>query len=403
MADELKDQLTQLADNVKTIKEKATEVDSLKKDILSAKEDFDNFKKKAEEEAEKIKADREALTKVIAERKQLATITAEGKKESFADMLMKGIQEDEAGWNKFVRGEKKSFGMQLKAVADMTFAGQFGSASQSVANVRPGIIANPDRRLHVRELVPQGTMNGSAFYYVKENGAGEGSIATVAEGATKPQIDIDLIEATAIAEYIAGWLRISRKMLADVAGMTAFLQSRLLEKLLLVEDEQLLNGNGTSPNLSGITDTGNFTAASGAATVDVEQLVQAISQLEEAGRNATGIVLRPSDFWGLALNKAAGSGEYDLPNLVTMDTTGILRIAGVPVSRTTAMAEDKFIVGDFQQGAMLLVREAPAVEFFYEDGTNVRENKVTVRVEERIAFPIFGSDYFVYGDFGNVA
>jgi hypothetical protein len=52
---------------------------------------------------------------------------------------------------------------------------------------------------------------------------------------------------------------------------------------------------------------------------------------------------------------------------------------------------------------LLLVREAPAVEFFYEDGTNVRENKVTVRVEERVAFPIFGSTYFVYGDFGNVA
>jgi HK97 family phage major capsid protein len=71
---------------------------------------------------------------------------------------------------------------------------------------------------------------------------------------------------------------------------------------------------------------------------------------------------------------------------------------GVPVYESTAMTAGKFIVGDFSLGALLLMREPPVVEFFEQDGTSVRENKVTVRVEERIAFPIFGSDYFIYGD-----
>ena len=74
-----------------------------------------------------------------------------------------------------------------------------------------------------------------------------------------------------------------------------------------------------------------------------------------------------------------------------------------PVSRTMAIAVDKFIVGDFEQGALRLIREAPSVEFFREDGTNVRENKITVRVKETVAFPIFGDNYFIYGDLGNVA
>jgi hypothetical protein len=42
------------------------------------------------------------------------------------------------------------------------------------------------------------------------------------------------------------------------------------------------------------------------------------------------------------------------------------------------------------------------VQFFYEDGTNAQQNKVTVRVEERIALPVYGNDYFILGDFGNV-
>jgi len=114
-------------------------------------------------------------------------------------------------------------------------------------------------------------------------------------------------------------------------------------------------------------------------------------------------LLSPSDYYQILLNKAAGgAGTYDLPTALATIQNGQLYIAGIPVFRSTAMAADKFIVGDWVMGANLLTREAPRVEFFYEDGINVRENKVTVRVEERIAFPIYGDNYFIYGDFGNL-
>lgn len=326
---------------------------------------------------------------------------------SFGELLTEGFTENQDGYQKFVRKETKSFSFQLKTVADMGFAGNFGTASQSVSNVRGGIIENPKRRVHVRDLVPQGTMDGSTFYYVKENGDGEGSIAPTAENATKPQIDLDLIEASANAEYIAGWLRISKKMLADVKGMTTFLQSRLMEKLLRAEDVQLLQGNGNTPNISGITDAGNFTNANNPAPLDaadVEDLINAISQLEdEEERYADGILVRPAAVYSMIQNKASGSGEYDLPSVVTVGVDGTLRILGIPVYGSTAMIADKYIVGDWSMGAMLLTREPAVIEFFYEDGTNVRENKVTVRVEERVAFPIFGDNYFIYGDFGNAS
>ena len=52
-------------------------------------------------------------------------------------------------------------------------------------------------------------------------------------------------------------------------------------------------------------------------------------------------------------------------------------------------------------GAQIFQREAPRIEFFYEDRDNVPRNLVTVRVEGRLAFPVYGSDYFIYGDLGN--
>jgi len=37
------------------------------------------------------------------------------------------------------------------------------------------------------------------------------------------------------------------------------------------------------------------------------------------------------------------------------------------------------------------------LEFFAEDSTNVRTNQITVRIEETIALPVYGSDYFIRG------
>jgi len=365
------------------LKSKLDEIETLKGEIKVLKDAADK--------------NQEALDGLIAA-KNAKSATPDVK--TFNSMLMDGIKENEDKIRTLKKGQSVSF--EMKAVADMTFANNFSTADNSVTTVRPGIIELPKRKLHIRQLLQGGTMGGSNFAYVKEV-AGEESLETVAEGAAKNQFDLDFQEAEVKAEYIAGYIRMSKKMLDDVTGMTTFLQSRLMEKLLRVEDDQILNGDGTSPNLSGITDTGNFTAASG-GTIDVEQLVYAISQLENLDREANGILLNPSDYWRIALTKGATSGDYSLPSgIVTVGEGGILRIGGVPVYRSTAVTVDKFIVGDWVMGANLLTREAPRVEFFYEDGNNVTKNQVTVRVEERVAMPIYGNDYFIYGDFGNVS
>ena len=324
--------------------------------------------------------------------------TATASTKSFAELLSQNINEKASEITTLKKGQSTSFEMK-----DMSFATSFSTAGTSVAFARPGIIELPKRKLHIRQLLTGGNMGAkSTFDYVKEV-AGSGSIAPVAEATLKPQIELALQEVSVKAEWIAGWLRISRNMLDDVTGMTTFLQSRLPELLLRAEDNQLLNGTGTSPQLSGITDAGNFTAPTGTSTIDVEQLVQAVAQLEGYDREANGILLNPADWYRIWLNKAAVGGEYDLPiNLITKVGDQMF-IAGVPVFRSTAIAVDKFIVGDWAMGANFILREAPRVEFFYEDGINVRENMVTVRIEERVAFPIYGDNYFIYGDFGNVS
>lgn len=412
--EELKQQLAELEKQLKAAAtaEAKAQIEAQKKELeqklADATKDIPDLRKELDEAKATIIVMKDAADKNqqaidgILAKSQHSKLESAPK--SFNELLSEGLKENIEQIKSTVdkRKVKDPFGFEMKAVGDMSFSANFSTADQSVTTLKPGIIELPKRRLHIRELLPGGTMSNSTYSFVREKTTGEGNPATVAEGNWKEQLDIDLEEVDSPTQYIAGYLIISRKMLDDVQGMTSFLQSRLLEKYLRAEDVQLLYGDGNSPNLGGITKSGNFTAPTTAATIDIEQIIMAISQLEMADREANGVLVSPQDYYRMMTYKASTSGEYTAP-LFGLATTvnGQLYIAGVPVFKSTAMATDKFIVGDWRMGAQLITREAPRVEFFYEDGYNVRRNQVTVRVEGRLAFPVYGSDYFIYGDLGN--
>lgn len=356
------------------------------------------------EQLTEMKSNVEALIKDWADMEKLVKegrFTKEGQEgKSFGESFAVAVKEA-AGT---LAGLKKGQSVMLD-LKDMTFGNAFTTAGASVTYVKPGIIELPKRKLHIRELLQGGGMGAkSTFDYVKEI-TGTGAIANAAEGTLKAQIGLKLQEASVYAEWIAGFLKISRNMLDDVEGMTTFLQSRLPELLLRAEDTQILNGNGIRPNLLGIQSVGNYTAYSSATTAvnRAEMLIYAISQLESADREANGVLIHPADWYTLWLYKASTSGLYTLPFNLIERTNGQLFVAGVPVFKSTAQDQSLFLVGDWTMGANLITREPARVEFFYEDGTNVQTNQVTVRIEERVALPVYGNDYFIFGDFAQVS
>ena len=317
----------------------------------------------------------------------------------FNATLADAIEQNTDSLAKLGRGEQKrsSFILDTKAVGTMTEAVNLtGDITRQYANQ---VYALPSRKVHLRSLLPIGTINQGLFTFPYESG-GEGDPAAQVQGSSKAQVDFDITMKDAPAQYIAGYVRISRQMLDDIPAMTSFLQSRLLEKYLVAEDAQLLNGNGTAPNLTGLTI--NATAASGAATVDVEQLVQAIAQLESTNYSATGILVNPLD-WAAIMNTKNTNSAYSLPASTVVTTDGSVTIAGIPLYKSTAIAADKFLVGDWSMGAQIMQNQGISVQFSEMDGDNFTKNLITVRVEARIAFPIYYNGAFVYGDFGNVA
>jgi HK97 family phage major capsid protein len=297
------------------------------------------------------------------------------------------------------KGNARSASFEVKA--DMTVAADF-TGEVIPADRVAGYKFDPTRSTHIRNLIPQGSTSSDVVRFVKESGYSNGA-ATAAEGATIGQSDFDMTASDANVRKIATYFRISEEMLADTPQLTSYLSARAPEKLLSVEDTQILSGNGTAPNLSGIiTDAADFDTTSGGAFYqsveaanEFDVLIAALNQLALSNYDADYIMLHPTDFHKILLLKDSNNSYLKDQVYAGLQPA----FMGVPVVVNTAITAGTFLCGNFGVGTQLWVRDNVGVEFFREDGTNVRDGFVTVRVSERIALTNYLPNAFVNGTF----
>lgn len=312
----------------------------------------------------------------------------------------------------FVHSEQfKSFAGQAKprGRVDMTFKAAIttlttdadGSAGDLVAPTRlPGVIAPPNRRMTVRDLITPGRMDGNVLEYVKETGF-TNSAAPVAETAKKPESTMKFDLVTTTPKVIAHFVKASRQILDDASQLASYIDGRLRYGLAYVEEQQLLNGAGTGQNLLGIIPQATAYAApfdpAGTET-GIDMIRLALLQASLAEFPASGIVMHPSDWARIELLKDT-TGRYIIGNPQgTISPT----LWGQPVVATQAISVDKFLVGAFRLGAQVFDRWEARVEVATENEDDFVKNLVTILAEERLALAVYRPEAFVYGDFGNV-
>jgi len=294
------------------------------------------------------------------------------------------------------KGNSRSASFQVKA--DMTVGADF-TGEVIPADRVAGYKYDPTRPIHIRQLLSLGSTQSDVVRFVKESGYSNGAAPT-AEGVTLTQSDFDMTASDANVRKIGTYFRISEEMLADTPQLTSYISARAPEKLLEVEDTQILSGDGTGANLSGIIgDAADFAAGSLANTVEsaneFDVIVASLNQLALANYNADTILLNPSDFHKILLLKDTTN------NYLKDQVYGGLQpsFMGVKVILNTAISAGTFLIGNFSVGTQLWVRDGVNVEFFREDGTNVRDGFVTVRVSERVALTNYLPNAFVNGTF----
>ncbi|MCG3782765.1 phage major capsid protein [Delftia acidovorans] len=276
-----------------------------------------------------------------------------------------------------------------------------GSAGDLVERTRvPGVVALPQRRMTVRDLLTPGTMDGNSLEYVKETGF-TNNAAPVAEGALKPEssIKFDLINTN--AKVIAHFVKASRQILSDASQLASIIDGRLRYGLAFKEEGQLLNGDGTGQNLLGIIPQASafvppFDPAGTETNIDNIRL--AMLQAFLAEYPATGHVMNPIDWARIELLKDT-TGRYIIGN--PQGSIGAT-LWNLPVVETQAIPVDKFLTGAFKLGAQVFDRWLARVEVATENGDDFVKNMVTILAEERLALAVYRPEAFIYGDFGNI-
>ncbi len=382
------------------------------------KRDFETKHDKVKEIAEKALAEAEKGTPLAQTAKELAdqAITAmteaKARMDEIEQKMARGRGGDDAprtAGQRFVEDEGfKSFAAQTRPrgraiveVKDITSLTTDAAGSVGTL-IQPQRVAGtelPQRRMTIRALLAQGRTSSNSIEYDKEK-VFTNSAAPVAEGAAKPQSELQYEEATAPVRTIAHWMRASVQILADVPALRSIIDQRLRYGLSFVEETQLLTGSGSGQNLSGLVTNATAYAAPGSLTastpVDVVRLM--LLQVALAEYPANGIVMNPIDMAAIEMLKDTAGGYLIGDPQGTMQK----RLWGLPVVETQAITVDKALVGAFDLAAQIFDRQDATVEVSTEDQDNFIKNKVTIRAEERLALAIYRPAALVYGDLGRV-
>lgn len=260
----------------------------------------------------------------------------------------------------------------------------------------PGIIGGAFVPLTVRDILTSVPISSNMANSLRE-ASWTNSAAEVSQGAAKNESDISFEQYNVAITTVAHWIKVSNQLLADAPAIARYIDTRLRDGLAQRVDRQLLLGNGTSPNLSGFTDSGNYTAYT--PTSD-DLLVDAINRakytLWAAGYQPTAVVVNPADWGAMERSRESAGGGMYLYGLPGMNAG--TNPFGLRVVLSTHLASGKMLIGDFSNSATLWVREGVAVEMGYinEDFT---KNLVTIRAEERLGLGVERAGAFYYGDF----
>jgi HK97 family phage major capsid protein len=294
--------------------------------------------------------------------------------------------------------------------------GSFGSVQ------RDAMITQPMRTKRVRDLFPVRTTTAAVIEYFRQLGfttpiqegygyaAGVNSASTIAERnggnnafALKPQSSFSFVGEQAPVRTLAHWEAAHRNVLADEPQLRSIIDNELMYGLRLLEDNQILNGDGAGENLLGVLNTPNIQtyAWSDGATLPVadtkaDAIRRAATLSFLAYYEPSGVVLHPNDWEDIELTKDE-QGQYLIAVSVAMG--GEPRVWRMPVIDTPAMTEGTGLVGAFGTAAQLYDREQASIRISEQHSDFFVRNAIVILAEQRLALAVKRPEAFVSIDF----
>ena len=224
--------------------------------------------------------------------------------------------------------------------------------------------------------------------------------AEVAEGGAMGESALAFTEQTENIRKFGVSIPVTEELLADVSAVQGYLDSRLRTQLNLRLDSQLLNGNGSAPNIRGILNksginTFDYSSYSGNLK-RIGQVYQAITEIrKDAFVEPDAIIMHPSDWNDVVteVNAVTTSGSLN-PLFVgagMMSGAPTASMWGVPVIASTAIGAGTALVGAFGGGQAVHIVSRSGIEVAMSDSHDdfFTKDKVMMKASMRLGFPVY--------------
>lgn len=391
---ELADKIGELGASLASIKE---QVGNLATDFTSRLAANGTVSAELKEKTDKALSELGDVTTRLSDMEKRAArerVGGEPDEKSLGDLVVESASAKE--FNGATRGAIR---VQAERAAITTADGTVGAGRSAGTSLVPGqrvpgIIAPPNRRMTIRDLLMPGQTSSNNIEYVKETGY-TNNAAPVAETTAKPYSELTFNMANAPVRTIAHLFKASRQILDDAVGLKSYIDGRARYGLQFKEEAQLLKGDGTGQNIFGVQPqaTAFNPAFVPQDSTPIDRLRLAILQVVLAEYPATGFVLNPVDWASIELTKD-NEGRYIIAN----PQGGIQpTLWNLPVVETQAQTLGTFLTGAFSMAAQIFDRMEIEVLLSTENVDDFEKNMVSIRAEERLGLAVYRPEAFVTG------
>jgi HK97 family phage major capsid protein len=261
----------------------------------------------------------------------------------------------------------------------------------------PGVEKLPDRQILMLDVVNRGTTNSNRVTWVERSARTAGA-DSVAEAGQYGQSDMTYIQKSAEVEKIGTFIKVTNEALEDWDEMLTQIKNELLPMVERDLEDQLYEGNGTSPELDGIITTASAYASNSLdgkifkANI-FDAIRAAANQIAEYNFVPNATFVSPATFAEMEMTKDA-NGQYIIPPFVT---SGGMNVSGMRIVPSSLIADTHVLVGDFKR-VTLYIKRGLELKIWDQDSTDPEYDlkTITASVRAAVKFPAPNIYAFVY-------
>jgi hypothetical protein len=242
----------------------------------------------------------------------------------------------------------------------------------------------------ILDVIPVGSTNQNSYVYMAET-LGTNVAAEVAEGGTYPEATVVYTEISEPLRKIAVTLPVSDEALADEPRVREIIDNRLTFFVRQRLANQVINGNGTSPNLRGILNRSGINTVTGTTAANIlDKVLNGVRLVKDAMAEPDAIVLSSSS-WETIMGVKTTDGAYVYGSPAN---GGPATLWGIPVVVSNQLPSGTYaLIGAFREHSELILRSEVNIEVGYVNDDFARGRKA-VRADVRAALAVYRAAAF---------